>query len=247
MNLRYTCKVGSPARCAETPVVFVIDADAASRGTLEELIRAAGLVCRTTASAEEFLASPQILTPSCLLVDLNLPGVGGLELQRRVFDRTEIPIIFMSSRADVQATVRAMKAGAFDFLIKPFVGDVLLQAIRQAIERSRAAIRHLTSMRALQDRFESLSRRELEVLDLVVSGRLNKQVGGELGISEITVKAHRGKLMRKMQAGSFAELVNMAASLGRKAAANESDMDSSPSFAYHHRRDLGAMDSYGHA
>ena len=165
------------------------------------------------------------MTPSCLLVELNLPGVGGLELQRLVSDRAEMPIIFMSSRADVQATVQAMKAGAFDFLIKPFVGDVLLRAIRQAIERSRAEIRHLATMRALQDRYESLSRREREVMELVVSGRLNKQVGGELGISEITVKAHRGKLMRKMQAGSFAELVNMATSLGRTAAANESEID----------------------
>ena len=217
MNLRYACKVSSPARSTETPLVFVVDADPSSRETLEGVIRSVGLRCQTVASAEEFLATPRAMTPSCLLVDLNLPGAGGLELQRLVFDRAELPIIFMSRGADVQATVRAMKAGAFDFLIKPFGGDVLLCAIRQAIERSRAEIRHLATMRALQDRYESLSRREREVMELVVSGRLNKQVGGELGISEITVKAHRGKLMRKMHAGSFAELVTMAAGLGRTA------------------------------
>ena len=247
MNLSYAYKVSSPARPAETPIVFVVDADASVRAALEGLIRSAGWQCRTAASAEEFLARPPTMTPSCLLVELSLPGVGGLELQRLVSDRAEMPVIFMTSRADVHATVQAMKAGAFDFLIKPFVNDMLLRAVREAIERSRAEIRHLATMRALQDRYESLSRREREVMGLVVSGRLNKQVGGELGISEITVKAHRGKLMRKMQAGSFAELVNMAASLGRTAAANESEIDSSYAFAYHDRAGLGAMDSYGHA
>jgi FixJ family two-component response regulator len=154
------------------------------------------------------------MTPSCLLVDLNLPGIGGVELQRLVFGRTELPVIFMSSRPDVRATVQAMKAGAFDFLIKPIVNDMLLRAIHEAIERSRAEMHHRMNMQALVSRYESLSRREREVMSLVVAGRLNKQVGGELGISEITVKAHRGKLMRKMQAKSFAELVNMALSLG---------------------------------
>jgi len=221
MNLRYACKVVN-ARPTETPIVFVVDADPASRETLEALMHTAGLRCQTVGSAEEFLASPQPMTPSCLLVDLNLPGVSALELQRLVLNRPELPIIFMSgSHADVHATVQAMKAGAFDFLFKPLVGAVLLSAIHQAIERSRIELRHGATQRALEHRYESLSRREREVMGLVVSGRLNKQVGGTLGISEITVKAHRGKLMRKMQAKSFAELVNMAASLGRTASTHD--------------------------
>jgi FixJ family two-component response regulator len=247
MNLRYACKVSNAARPAETPTVYVVDADPSSRETLEGLMHSAGLRCQTVGSAEEFLASPRTMGPSCLLVDLDLPGVSGLELQRLVFDRTELPIIFMSgSRADVHATVQAMKAGAFDFVIKPFVNDVLLCAIHEAIERSRAEIRHRASMRALEDRYDSLSRREREVMGLVVSGRLNKQVGGELGISEITVKAHRGKLMRKMQARSFAELVNMAASLGRTAA-NEPELDASHALAYADRLGTRALGSFGHA
>lgn len=246
MNLRHTCKLSSVARPAEMPIVFVVDADASVRETLERLMHSAGLRCQTAASAEEFLASPRAITPSCLLVDVNLPGVGGLELQRLVFDRTELPIIFMSGLADVQATVQAMKAGAFDFLIKPFVADVLLQAVHEAIERSREEIRHLSTMRALQHRYQSLSRRERQVMRLVVSGRLNKQVGGELGISEITVKAHRGKLMRKMQAGSFAELVNMAASLGRTGAANDPELYTH-TFAHAGRHGAHAVDAYGHA
>jgi FixJ family two-component response regulator len=149
------------------------------------------------------------------LVELHLPGVGGLDLQRLVVDRTELPIIFMSRSADVPATVQAVKGGAFEFLTKPLVGEMLLNTIQHAIERSQGAIRHLAQIRALQERYESLSRREREVMTLIVSGRLNKQVGGELGISEITVKAHRGKIMRKMRAGSFAELVTMAGRLGR--------------------------------
>jgi FixJ family two-component response regulator len=243
MNLRYACKVINP-RPAETPIVFVIDADTSARETLEGLIHSAGLRCHTAGSAEEFLASPQPMTPSCLLVDLNLPGLSALELQRLVFKRTELPIIFMGgSSADVHATVQAMKAGAFDFVIKPIVNDVLLFAIHQAIDYSRAEIRRCATRRALQERYESLSRREREVMGLVVSGRLNKQVGGTLGISEITVKAHRGKLMRKMQARSFAELVNMAASLGRIASTDSLGM--SPAFA-NAGRDFRAIDA-GHA
>ena len=165
------------------------------------------------ASAAEFLAQERAITPSCLLVELELPGSSGLELQKLVADRTDMPIIFMSARADIQATVQAMKRGAFEFLVKPLMPEVLLDAIRGALERSEAALRQLTQMHALQERFESLSRREREVMGLLVRGRLNKQVGGELGISEITVKAHRGKMMRKMRASSFAELVTMAASL----------------------------------
>jgi FixJ family two-component response regulator len=218
MNLqRFACKVSSPVRPAEMPTVFLVDADASARESLQASIVAAGLRCQSAASAQEFLERPLATTPSCLLVDLNLPGTGGLELQRLVFERTELPVIFMSSRPDVRTTVQAMKAGAFDFLIKPIVNDMLLRAIHEAIERSRVEMHHRMNMQALESRYESLSRREREVLSLVVAGRLNKQVGGELGISEITVKAHRGKLMRKMQAKSFAELVNMSLSLGRTA------------------------------
>jgi FixJ family two-component response regulator len=164
-------------------------------------------------------------------VELNLPGSSGLELQKHVLDRIEMPIIFMTARSDVRATVQAMKAGAFDFLTKPFLRDALVRAIWPAIERSRAELRHLARTRALQERYDSLSRREREVMNLVVSGRLNKQVGADLGISEITVKAHRGKLMRKMCAGSFAELVNMAASLRRDIATNVAAFASGTDFA----------------
>jgi FixJ family two-component response regulator len=197
-------------------------------------MHSAGWQTSSASSAEEFLALPRAMTPGCLVAETNLPGLSGLELQRRVIDRTEMPIIFLSNHADVLATVQAMKAGAFEFLTKPFVGEVLLQAIQQAIERSRAALCHLARTRALQERYESLSAREREVMSLVVAGRLNKQVGGELGISEITVKAHRGKMMRKMQATSFAELVNMAASIRRAALADEAGIDAPYELAYTH-------------
>lgn len=213
MNLMSTCSIHSLIESLEPPAVFVVDSDASSRETLDSLIRDAGYQPRMAASAEEFLTHPHVVAPGCLLVELHLPGLNGLELQRLVLDRTEMPIIFMSRHADVQATVRAMKGGAFEFLTKPFVRPVLLDAIGSAIERSHAAIRHLEQVHALQRRYESLSRREREVMSLVVNGRLNKQVGGELGISEITVKAHRGKMMRKMKADSFAQLVTMAVSL----------------------------------
>jgi FixJ family two-component response regulator len=213
MNLQYTCCGLSPLDSVETPAVFVVDGDAASRDSLDTWIRAAGWQPRMAGSAEEFLARPHVVAPCCMLVELNLPGLSGLELQKLVLDRTEMPVIFMSSNADIPATVQAMKGGAFEFLTKPCVRNVLLDAIGSAIERSYAALRHLSQTEALQRRYESLSRREREVMSLVVSGRLNKQVGGDLGISEITVKAHRGKMMRKMKASSFAELVTMAASL----------------------------------
>ena len=179
-------------------------------------------------------------------MELNLPGLSGLELQRLVSIDGDADYLHEQPRRRA-ATVQAMKAGAFEFLIKPFAGDVLLHAIREAIERSRAEIRHLAPIRALQDRYESLSRREREVMGLVVSGRLNKQVGGELGISEITVKAHRGKLMRKMQAGSFAELVNMAPASAARAPADESEIDSLYTLAYNDRSGFRGMGSYGHA
>jgi FixJ family two-component response regulator len=213
MNLKYTCPGQRPYQSPETPAVFIVDGDEATRSELEALLYSSGLEAHTAASAEEFLGQERATTPSCLLVELDLPGSSGLELQKLVADRTDMPIIFMSSRADIHATVQAMKAGAFEFLTKPVVPEVLLDAIHGALERSQAALRHLTRIHALQERYESLSRREREVMGLLVVGRLNKQVGGELGISEITVKAHRGRMMRKMRAGSFAELVTMAASL----------------------------------
>jgi FixJ family two-component response regulator len=240
----------------ETPIVYVVDGDAASRETLELTIRSAGWQPRMAGSAEEFLTRPRTMTPSCLLAEQRLPGLSGLELQRLVLDRTEMPVIFLSAHADVQVTVQAMKAGAREFLTKPFVRDVLLNAIGDAIEHSYASLRHVARSRALQQRYESLSRREREVMRLVVCGRLNKQVGAELGISEVTVKAHRGSMMRKMQATSFAELVNMAASLRFIAPLSAADTDApdeSADAGQHHRAmaypridwGLGAMASAG--
>src|SRR6187431_1663304 len=186
-----------------TPIVFIVDDDASVRSALESLIESAGWVPETFASAQEFLRRPRVAAPSCLVLDVSLPDINGLELQSRVAtDRTDMPIIFISGYGDVPMTVRAMKAGAVEFLMKPFKDDVLLDAIRGAIERSRTALRLESEMRALRTRYESLSPREREVMALVVSGLLNRQVGGELGISEITVKAHRGQVMRKMKADS---------------------------------------------
>jgi FixJ family two-component response regulator len=197
-----------------TPIVFVVNDDVSVRESLELLIRSAGWQPETFASAQEFLARPPVFAPSCLVLDVNLPDLNGLDLQKRVAaDRIDMPIIFITGYGDVPMTVQAMKAGAVEFLTKPFGDDVLLSAIRLAIERSHTALDDEAERRALRDRHASLSRREREVMALVVSGLLNKQVGFELGISEITVKAHRGKVMRKMKAGSLADLVNMAARL----------------------------------
>jgi len=198
-----------------TPIVFVVDDDISVRESLELLIRSEGWQPETFKSAQEFLAHPRALVPSCLVLDVSLPGLNGLELQKRVaIERTDMPIIFITGYGDVPMTVQAMKAGAVEFLTKPFGDNVLLSAIRNAIERSKTALGHEAEMQALRERYESLTRREREVMALVASGLLNKQVGGELGISEITVKAHRGQVMQKMKADSFAELVKMAARLG---------------------------------
>ena len=184
-----------------TPIVFVVDDDISVRESLEALIRCAGWQPETFASAQEFLSRPRVLVPSCLVLDVSLPGLNGLDLQKRIAaDRIDMPIIFITGYGDVPMTVQAMKAGAVEFLTKPFSDDVLLSAIRHAIERSRTVLGHEAEIRTLRDRYASLSRREREVMALVVTGLLNKQVGFELGISEITVKAHRGRVMRKMKA-----------------------------------------------
>jgi FixJ family two-component response regulator len=196
------------------PTVFVVDDDVSMRESLELLIRSEGWQPETFASAQEFLSRPRVLAPSSLVLDVTLPGLNGLELQKRIAaDRSDMPIIFITGYGDVPMTVKAMKAGAVEFLTKPFSDDVLLSAIRHALERSHTALGHEAEIRALRDCYASLSRREREVMALVVSGLLNKQVGGELGISEITVKAHRGQVMRKMKAKSLADLVNKAARL----------------------------------
>jgi len=197
-----------------TPIVFVVDDDVSVRESLELLGRCEGWQPETFASAQEFLACPRALVPSCLVLDVSLPGLNGLDLQKRVaVERTDMPIIFITRHGDVPMTVQAMKAGAVEFLTKPFNDDVLLTAIRAALERSHAALDQEAEMRVLRDRYASLSPRERQVMALVVSGLLNKQVGGELGISEITVKAHRGKVMQKMKADSLADLVKMATRL----------------------------------
>lgn len=195
------------------PIVFVVDDDISVRESLEPLIADAGWRPEIFASAEEFLAQPRRLLPSCLVLDVSLPDLNGLELQQRIADRSDMPIIFITGHGDIPMTVRAMKAGAAEFLTKPFGPEVLLAAIHAAIERSRAALDEQADLHALRHRYESLTPREREVMALVVRGQLNKQVGGDLGISEVTVKAHRGRMMQKMEAGSLAELVNMAARL----------------------------------
>jgi FixJ family two-component response regulator len=198
-----------------TPTVFVVDDDVSVREALEALIEVEGWAPRSFASAEAFLAFPPATGACCLVLDVGLPDLNGLDLQERIArERAEMPIIFITGYGDVPMTVRAMKAGAAEFLTKPFTEAVLLAAISSALERSRAAVGELAGLQALKARYATLSRREREVMGLVATGLLNKQVGGELGISEITVKAHRGRVMEKMQARSLAELVTLNARLG---------------------------------
>jgi len=197
------------------PTVFVVDDDVSVRESLEGLVRTAGWEVRTFESAEGFLACPPATGPSCLVLDVGLPELNGLDLQAAIADeRAEMPIIFITGYGDVPMTVRAMKAGAAEFLTKPFGDEELLGAIATALEGSRERLGEQSALRALRERYDSLSRREREVMDLVVTGRLNKQVGGDLGISEITVKAHRGRAMEKMRARSLADLVKMSGRLG---------------------------------
>jgi FixJ family two-component response regulator len=204
----------SPVLSPETPIVFVVDDDVSVRESLESLVRFAGLQPQAFASAHEFLSRPRAFVPSCLILDVTLPDLSGLDLQKRIAtDRVDMPIIFITGHGDVPMTVRAMKAGAAEFLTKPYGDEVLLGAIQKAIECSRATLRREAAIRLVRDSYASLSPRERQVMALVVRGLLNKQVGAELGISEITVKAHRGKVMRKMRADSLPDLVNMAARL----------------------------------
>ena len=194
-----------------SPIVFVVDDDISVRESLELLIQSQGWQPELFESAQEFLARPRALVPSCLVLDISLPGLNGLELQKRVAaERKDMPIIFITGYGDVPKTVQAMKAGAVEFLTKPFDDEILLTAVRQALERSRVALSRQIEMQELRERYASLTPRERQVMALVVSGLLNKQVGGELGISEITVKAHRGQVMQKMKANSVADLVKMA-------------------------------------
>jgi FixJ family two-component response regulator len=196
------------------PIVFVVDDDISIRESLELLIRSAGWQPEVFSSAQAFLKRPRILAPSCLILDVSLPDINGLDLQKRVAAERHItPVIFITGYGDVPMSVRAMKAGALEFLTKPFNEEVLLNAIENAIERSGAALSRKAEIQLLRDGYGLLTPREREVMGLVVSGLLNKQVGCELGISEITVKAHRGKMMLKMNAYSLADLVKMSVKL----------------------------------
>ena len=214
--------VGSLSMAIAKPIVFVVDDDAWVRESLETLIQDEGWRSETFATAQKFLDRPRAFTPSCLVLDISLPGLNGLELQKRLAERTDMPIIFITGHGDIPMSVGAMKAGAVEFLTKPFNDEVLLTAIRQALERSRLALAREAEMQELRDHYASLTPRERDVMALVVSGLLNKQIAGDLGIAESTVKAHRGQVMQKMKANSVADLVKMTARLHQSAATNHS-------------------------
>jgi len=206
-----------------TPTVFVVDDDVSVRESLQALIARAGYRPEVFDSAEAFLAHPGQRLLGCLVLDVSLPDLNGLELQKRLANEDALPIIFITGHADIPMTVRAMKAGAVEFLTKPYGPDVIVGAIANAVERSRASLRERATLQALRDRYDSLTPRERQVMALVVRGLLNKQVGRDLGISEITVKAHRGRVMTKMGARSVPELVNMADRLGHPTAGKGSE------------------------
>jgi FixJ family two-component response regulator len=213
--------MSAAAKSQQKPIVFVVDDDISVRESLELLIKFSGWQPETFASAEEFLEHPRTATPNCLVLDVSLPDLDGLELQKLIaVDRMDMPIIFITGHGDVPMTVQAMKAGAVEFLTKPFDDEVLLSAIRHAIKRSAAALDEQAEISGLRSNYESLTRRERDVMRLVVAGMLNKQIGLKLGISEITVKAHRGKMMQKMKAESLADLVKTAVRLGLAPARN---------------------------
>src|SRR5215469_13839480 len=196
------------------PIVFVVDDDLSVRKSLESLFRSAGLKVRLFASAQAFLSHPSVRAPSCLVLDVSLPDLNGLDLQQRIAqERVHMPIVFITGHGDIPMSVKAMKAGAVEFLAKPFDGDTLLEAVRYAIERSNATLDSQAEIQVLVACLSSLSSRERQVMELVVSGLPNRQIGAELGISEITVKAHRGRVMQKMRAPSLADLVKIATKL----------------------------------
>ena len=196
-------------------VVFVVDDDSSIRESLKDLLASVGLDVRAFASAQEFLRGPRPDAPGCLVLDIRMPGMSGLDLQREMADLDiRTPIIFITAHGDIHMTVRAMKAGAVEYLTKPLDDEVVIRAIREAVERGQANLKREGAQRQLQERYDSLTKREREVMNLVVTGLMNKQVGFELDISEITVKAHRGKVMQKMRADSLPDLVKMAGRLG---------------------------------
>lgn len=213
--------MSAAAKSQPKPIVFVVDDDVSVRESLDLMIKFAGWQPELFASAEEFLTRPRTTTPSCLVLDISLPELDGLELQKLIAsERTDMPIIFITGHGDVPMTVQAMKGGAVEFLTKPFDDEVLLSAIRHAIKRSAAVLDDQAQTSALRSVYESLTPREQDVMRYVVAGMLNKQIGLKLDISEITVKAHRGKMMQKMKADSVAELVRIAVRLGLAPATN---------------------------
>ena len=212
---------GTALKSQAQPIVFVVDDDVSVRESLESLIEFAGWQPETFAAAADFLARPRTITPSCLVLDVSLPDLNGLELQRLIAsERSDMPIIFITGHGDVPMSVQAMKGGAVEFLTKPLDDEILLSAIRHALTRSASVLNEQAEIASLRGTYESLTPREQEVMQLVVAGMLNKQIGLKLGISEITVKAHRGKMMQKMKADSVADLVKTAMKLGLAPAKN---------------------------